>query len=290
MNNYSIWLLEYASCETQPVSSLIYGKHNAGITTIPFCFLVVKGGGHTIAIDTGYYDDGYGHELSVKFGVKRIRNIDQILTDINLNGKDFDSVILSHAHYDHMGGLRAFPNAQIYLQKKEWLDWLEVLTWPKPFSGLKAALDPNDVKLVIDLCSKGKVTLIDGTAENIFPGISVYPVFNSHTYGSQLIAIERGSNPHDRWVFTGDVCYCLENFGMPGKDDPYSPVGFGVGSITEMVQALVKIQKLINGNNDRLIICHDPSMWTVFNSKITDAGYNVAEIQLADGEKSKLTA
>lgn len=288
MNKYSIWLVEYAVCDTQPVSSLVYGKHNAGITSIPFSFLVVKGCGHTIAIDTGYYDDGYAHELTVKFGVNKIRDIDKILEDIGFDGKDFDTVILTHAHYDHMGGLRAFPNAHIYLQKKEYLDWLEVLALPKPFSGLTAALDPNDVKWLLDLCTKGKVTLLDGFTENILPGISVYPVFNSHTYGSQLVTIEKTNSTNDRWIFTGDVCYSVENFGTPGTDDPYMPVGFGVGSITEMVRSLVKIQELANGKDDSLIICHDPSMWTVFKSRKTAAGFRVAEIQLAESDKSRL--
>ncbi|GHV85447.1 hypothetical protein AGMMS50230_10550 [Spirochaetia bacterium] len=300
MEAYSMWLVEYGSCDTQPVSSIIYGKHNAGIMTLPFSYLVLKGNGHTIAVDTGYYDDGYGHELSVKFGVNKIRGIDKTLADIGFRGEEFDTVILSHAHYDHAGGLRTFPNAHVYLQKKEWLDWLEVLALPKPFSGLAAAIDPNDIKRLLDYCAKGQLTLVDGEALNILPGISLYPVFDSHTYGSQLVTIERSGprdsdpgdhdpgDPGDRWIFTGDVCYSLENFGPAGSGGPYSPVGFGVGSITQMVRSLVKIQELAEGKTDRLIICHDPAMWTTFKSKTTAAGFRIAEIQLSPGEKSRL--
>jgi glyoxylase-like metal-dependent hydrolase (beta-lactamase superfamily II) len=289
MESYSIWLVEYAYCDTQPVSSIIYGKHNAGIMHIPFTFMVLKGNGHTIAVDTGYYDEGYGHELTLKFGVNGIRSIEKSLVDLDIKGEEFDTVIITHAHYDHMGGLKAFPNAHFFIQKKEFLDWVEVMALPQPFSALTAAIDPNDMKYAMDLISGGRMTLIDGRVENLLPGISLVPAFNSHTYGLQLVTIQRSpGNPGDRWVFTSDVCYSLENFGESGNGGPYQPVGFGVGSITEMVRALVAIDELAEHHLDRLIIPHDASMWKTFKSKQKSDNMYIAEIQLAANEKSRL--
>jgi glyoxylase-like metal-dependent hydrolase (beta-lactamase superfamily II) len=287
MDAYSIWLLEYGYCDTQPVSSVIYGKHNAGIMRLTFTFMVLKGNGHTIAVDTGYYDEGYGHELTLKFGVNGIRGIEKALADIGIKGEEFDTVIITHAHYDHMGGLKTFPNARFYIQKQEFLGWMEVMALPKAFSTLTAAIDPNDMRRALDLIAKGRMSFVDGTVENFLPGISLVPSFNSHTYGLQVVTIQKSpDDPKNRWVFTSDACYSLENFG--NEDGSYQPVGFGVGSITEMVRVLVTIQDLADHHMDRLIIPHDASMWKTFKSGVKSDGMHIAEIQLASNEKSRL--
>jgi hypothetical protein len=97
-----------------------------------------------------------------------------------------------------------------------------------------------------------------------------------------------GVGADDRWVFTGDACYSFENYGVDGKG-PYLPVGFGVGSITGMVDALVKIRELAGGNLNNLIITHDSDMWGVHPSVVKSDGMHIAEVQLAQGEKSRIT-
>ncbi len=289
MDAYSIWLVEYGYCATQPVSSLMYSLHNQGVRTIPFTFLIVKGNGRVIAVDTGYLDEGYGHELSVRFGMTAIRPIRNALADIGVRGEEVDTVILTHAHYDHLGGSAVFPNAHFYLQKKELLDWMEVLARPKEYAFLTAALDPNDIRNAIDLANAGRLTLLDGPAENILPGISCVPVFDSHTYGHQVVTIAKaGGESGERWVFTGDACYSYENYGGVDGRGPYLPVGFGVGSITGMVDALATIRELAGGDLRRLIITHDGDMWGAHPSAATSDGMHIAEVQLAAGEKSRL--
>jgi len=283
-----MWLVEYADCSTQPVSSLMYGRHNQGVRTIPFSFLILKGRGHLVAVDTGYYDEGHAHELTLRFGVDKVKPVDIALEEIGIRGEDVDTVILTHAHYDHMGGIKAFPNARFYMQRRELLDWINVLALPRQFESLSIAVDPNDIKRAIDLIAQKRLTLLDGAAPDVLPGISLVPVFDSHTYGLQLVAIDDGEGGTDPWVFTSDACYSFENFGSKGDFDVYSPVGFGVGSLTEMVKALETIRALSGNRLDRMIIPHDSGMWASFPTAGTSGGMHVAEIRLEEGERSRV--
>ena len=106
---------------------------------------------------------------------------------------------------------------------------------------------------------------------------AVHPVFDSHTYGLQVVTID------DTWVFTSDASYSFENFGPEGTFDSYSPVGFGVGSLTEMVNSLDTIRRLSHDRLDRLIIPHDQAMWRRFPTVEKSGGMHVAEDLPAGG-------
>ena len=52
-------------------------------------------------------------------------------------------IFVTHAHFDHMGSIAEFPNAQIYIQKSELLSWYEAIALPKRFGHLTAIIDPT---------------------------------------------------------------------------------------------------------------------------------------------------
>jgi glyoxylase-like metal-dependent hydrolase (beta-lactamase superfamily II) len=280
---YKIWFLEYAMAESA-VSAMIYGRHNEGTMYVPFGILVLKGNGHTIALDSGHFSEGCARELEKKFSVRNTQPMEKVLAGIGLSGENFDAVILTHAHWDHMGGIKAFPKAHFYLQKKEMLDWVEMLAMPSVYAGICGGINPDDMRQALELILQGRMTLLDGVVDNLFPGVSVVPAFNSHTYGSQFVTIQcqPGDNA-DRWVFTGDACYSLENFGKDGKG-PYVPLGYSVGSNTDTIRTLAAMYEKAQGRLERIIITHEPANWKIYKTTVNDDGLHIAEIQITGND------
>ena len=290
MTDYSLWMLEYAHCPTQAVSSIIYSQHNKGERLLTFTYLVMKSDKHIAMVDVGYDYEGTNKEKADRFGVVDWQSPEKILSKIGLAPTDVDTVLLTHAHFDHMGSLNHFPNAQFYLQKKELDDWHRVLKMGKKFSFLSAATDPVDIDIADILVANGRMTLVEDYVENIIPGISMLPIYNSHTFGSQLIIIDNEPKPgvRDRWVVSGDNCYAYENLQGVNKDGVYLPVGFGVGSQENMIVALDKMMELTAGNLERIIIGHEPKTWDHFPSWKTEDGLWVSELHLSPGQRSYL--
>jgi len=284
--NYSIWMLEYAHCLIQPVGSLLAGQFNAGTQILTFSYLVLEGEGHIAMVDVGYNYADYGRDLSDHFGVIDWQSPEKVLAKIGKKPEDIDSIFLTHAHFDHMGNLMAFPNAHFYLQKREINEWLWAFSLPERFKFLTQATDPADILNAVKLTTEGRMTLPDGPVENIIPGVTIQPIFDSHTFGSQLVII----NNHDGdWVVAGDVAYQYANLEGLNGDGNYVPIGFGVGSQVNMMLALEEMMKITDFDTSRIIVGHDADSWNRYPSwKTEDDGLYVAEISLAPNTKSKI--
>jgi len=50
--------------------------------------------------------------------------------------EDVTDIVLSHAHFDHMGSIGKFPKARLHIQKREILSWHEVMALPPQFGFL----------------------------------------------------------------------------------------------------------------------------------------------------------
>ncbi len=57
-------------------------------------------------------------------------------------------------------------------------------------------------------------------------------------------------------IAAGDGAFFLRNFPAPEGDGAFTPLGFGVGSLTGMVLGLEKLYELAGRDLDRIIIVY----------------------------------
>jgi N-acyl homoserine lactone hydrolase len=289
MANYSIWVLEYAYIPEMPLSALVHGEHNKGTCKLPYGYTLLKSDQHTILIDCGHDNAAYGKVLADNSGVVNWQPPHVVMAEIGVKPEEITDVIITHAHFDHMGGLALFPNAKFYIQERELSRWIWAMSLDRRFRWLMKAADPGDIIRCVELARDGRLVSISGDMEDVFPGIDLRLASDTHTAGSQYVVIRNDGRreSEDSWVITGDLVYRTENLHGGTPEDPfYRPVGMGVGSQTNMVLALHDIVQAAGGDLNRVIPPHEARLPERFPSRLTDKGLQVIEIALADGAES----
>lgn len=153
--------------------------------------------------DTGLDDelitepDGkvFAHDVR---GVLRRTLVSQ-LEELGLVPDDIDIIMLSHAHFDHVGNTRLFPRAHWYVQTAEY----EAMFGPD-FE--KYGFLPDLYATLRD----NEVTKLDGDHDLFGDGSAVILSTPGHTPGHQslLVRLPRAGNV----VLTGDVAHFKMNF------------------------------------------------------------------------------
>lgn len=292
MGDYSIWVLDYAAVQKFPQSVMLYGPQYHGIRNLPYAYVLIKGNGQVILVDTGYDHKEYGKYLADLYGVSNWHPPEEVLAECGVTPADVTAVLITHAHFDHMGGLDLFPNAKFYVQKRELDKWVWALTLSPEFRFLVGAADPADIMKAVRLAREGRMHVIDGDAEDVLPGIDLHLAADTHTYGSMYVTVRNDGarDSKDAWVFAGDLIYTYDNLTGLDKKDPYLvPIGLAVGSQSNLLFASADMLKAVGGETRRVIPVHEDRLKETFPSRRTAAGLHVVEVTLGKGEKSRVS-
>lgn len=248
-NTYDIYALAYTGSNKMPVSQVAVGATaNDSITAIAMFWLLKGNNGHVILVDAGFTDTS-----QFPFFNNYVRP-DIVLQKINVNPGDITDLIITHPHFDHIGGIDLFPNAMLWMQQEDF-DYFVNDAWQK--NGVTVGLNKKDVPKLIEKSIDGKLTLVKGDSIEIIPGIRVF-TGSRHTYQSQYI-LANGTT--GKTIIASDnvwYYYNLEHLlPIPLTFDPD-------GYVTSM-----KRMKSLVSDSRHIIPGHDALVFSVF-PKVTD--------------------
>jgi glyoxylase-like metal-dependent hydrolase (beta-lactamase superfamily II) len=258
---WDVHILEFARSKDQLVAGLILDAHDQGVVDLPFSFILARRNDRIVLIDTGFMREGSGAAFSEKFGIPFWISPLTMLAALGVQAEDVTDIVLSHAHFDHMGSIGEFPNAMIHVQKQEILSWIELLALPARFGALTAIINPDDMRRAFDASIEHRLDLVDGDRDNLLPGLHVRSG-PGHTIGQQFVILETARG---RLVVAGDCIYTSANIcghkhdGVP--TGVYVPLANAVGSTWDQLKTIDRINSEIGGDLSRLIILHDTERW-----------------------------
>ncbi len=121
-DRWALFALEYARSADLPLARLVDGAAPDEVVDMSWYFWLAVGHGRVVLIDTGTdrFAEQPGGKLSTRWSIDRTRSVLDTLAAAGLGADDVTDVILTHRHWDHVGGLRHFDRATVHAHADEW--------------------------------------------------------------------------------------------------------------------------------------------------------------------------
>jgi len=201
---YEIYALKYAGPFSSSVAMVFFNQEWDKTIDRNYYLWAIKGKNGVTVVDTGT-----SLTEQSKRNLKGYVNPVEALARIGVDGSNVKQVIITHIHFDHVGGMemfpQAFPQAKFYVQKKEFDFWTkDPLVKKKPFVGIT---DPLANKIIADMKGKGRLQIISGD-QVILPGIELL-LTPGHTLGLQSVAVNTAKG---KAILASDCAHIARSF------------------------------------------------------------------------------
>lgn len=200
----------------------------------------IQGAGKKIVVDTSFTDPKVClEEMNHPCRRQKGASVEEKLASLGVKPTEIDAMVLTHCHWDHIGGLSLFPNAQIYCQRAElsWSicppDWMSS-AYPRALS--------NSLPSV-----RERLTVLDGDYV-LEKGIRLRLV-GAHSPGSQMIEVE---GDHQKIIITGDAVLHYANLDKQIPIGTYHSLEAAIAVLKDLRNRMLEDKGLI------VLPSHDP--------------------------------
>lgn len=250
MNNWQVHAVKYADRNARTrADSFIFDDNHDQPHAMDYFMWVLRNGTQTILVDTGYD----GAEADARGRPIRLDPA-EALAPLGIAPDDIDTLIVTHLHYDHAGGLHLFPNATLHMQAAE----MAFATGPcMCHDTLRMPFTAEHICEAVKRLYAGKVIFYDGTAE-VADGVSVHCI-GGHSRGLQAVRVRTDAG----WlVLASDAAHFYENYRL---EKPF-PI---VVDLQNMLDGFATLRRLAS-HQDLIVPGHDPLVRQAFPRDVAD--------------------
>ena len=198
---YEAFAIRFGILPAFPVSGLVAGAERGRTIDIPVMVWLLKGSnGRNVLIDSGFYRQKFLDQWKPR----DFRTPAAAVAAAGVAPDAITDIVISHAHWDHVGGADLFPKATVWIQREEYTYYTGEAWHAR---GTHGGIDAEDMAALLKINTEGRLRFVEGDDQEILPGIRAY-TGGRHTRASQFLSARTAAGTA---VFTSDNVYLYEN-------------------------------------------------------------------------------
>lgn len=222
----------------------IYGRNDEPIGMDYFVWLI-ETPSERIVVDTGFSKAG-GENRQRTFLAQPI----EALAVLGVDPEDAPEVLVTHAHYDHIGNLNAFPKSRVTIAQAEWEFWTSGMENRAQFHHSVEDAELDELRRVE---SQGRLRTFREVIE-IAPGVRMRKV-GGHTPGQSIVMVDTADGTV---ALASDAVHYYEEYE---EDFPFAFVA-DLPAMYAGFDLLHEMER--NGEVEHVVSGHDPDTLSRF--------------------------
>ncbi|TVY99843.1 N-acyl homoserine lactonase family protein [Trebonia kvetii] len=244
----------------------LYGEPDAPLDIDYFFWVIREPGGAVTLVDTGFAPETGDRRRRAHWATPA-----DALPGLGIAPDDVTTVVISHAHWDHIGNLGQLPRAAIVMAEAEYAFWTSPMATRAQFA---AHAEPQEIALLATARAEGRITLFTGQ-HALAPGVDLIEV-GGHTPGQLIATVSTGTRARSAGtvVLASDALHFYEEVE---RDRPFAILA----DLPGMYRAYDTLAQLASQPGTHLVAGHDPAVRARFEPWSSPSGAD-GELQVTD--------